>query len=138
MQNELLTLLDFDLMALTPQHVLNQLLANGVIVSCDQKQSEKDISERTLVKVKEYAQFLCDVVAEQYTIVGKYPPSKVAVACFYLARRCCHLRKYWSQDMEEYTTYSLDSLLDIIADMNSCHDIRVLVQFALNNFKESP
>ena len=56
MQAELLTLLDFDLMAVTPYHVLSLLFATGMIVSTDQKKAvEKDISERTLVKVREYA-----------------------------------------------------------------------------------
>ena len=55
-QAELLTLLDFDLMAVTPYHVLSLLFATGMIVSTDQKKAvEKDISERTLVKVREYA-----------------------------------------------------------------------------------
>ena len=82
-------MLDFDFMALTPYHVLTQFFASGLIVSCDLKLSDKDISERTLVKVREYAQFFCDVATEHYQIVVKYAPSKVALGCFYLARRCC-------------------------------------------------
>lgn len=50
-----MTLLDFDLMALTPYHFLQQLFATGLVLSNDSKQiSEKEITERTLVKVHEY------------------------------------------------------------------------------------
>ena len=75
-------------------------------MSCDGKLSEKDISERTLVKVREYSQFYCDLVAEHYTIIVKYSPSKVAVACFYLARKSCQIKSTWTTDLEQYTGYS--------------------------------
>jgi hypothetical protein len=91
-QNELLMILDFDLMALTPYHVLNQLFASGVILTCDNKQSGKELSERTFKKVREYAFFFCEVVNEEYSIIQRYLPSKVAAACLYLARKCCRLR----------------------------------------------
>lgn len=67
-QSELLSLLDFDLMALTPQHFLSQLFATGLIASIDAKASRKDVSERTLVKVREYAQVFCDLAAEHYEL----------------------------------------------------------------------
>ena len=35
MESELLTLLNFDLMALTPHHFLTQLFASGIVFSCD-------------------------------------------------------------------------------------------------------
>ena len=76
-------------MALTPYHFLTQLFATGMIISIDQKQTSKDISERTLVKVREYAQFFCDLLTEHYDIMMKYESSKVAVACLYMARQCC-------------------------------------------------
>ena len=99
--------------------------------------SDKDITERTLVKVREYTQFLCEVVAEHYTIMCKYPPSKVANACFYLARRCCNLRSVWSFDLEEYSGYSETALRDILSDINeSCHDIKALIDYARNNCRE--
>lgn len=99
-QAELLTLLDFDLMALTPFHFVQQLFATGLILSNDSKQkSEKDITERTLVKVREYTQFLCDAVQEHYNIVCKYPPSKIANVCFYFARKCCNLHNMWGDDL---------------------------------------
>lgn len=89
-QNELITMLDFDLMVLTPWHFIEQMFATGVIVSRDQKiQIEKDISEKTMVKVRAYASFLCDIITEQYDIVAKYAPSKIAHACLYYARKCC-------------------------------------------------
>ncbi len=99
--------------------------------------SDKDISERTLVKVREYSQFFCDLVAEHYTITCKYPPSKVACACFYIARKCCNLRNVWSFDLEEYTTYSESSLRDIISDMtDKCYEIRSLIEFIRNNCRD--
>jgi hypothetical protein len=36
-EQELLTILDFDFMALTPIHFLNQLLASGLLLSSDSK-----------------------------------------------------------------------------------------------------
>ena len=59
--------------------------------SSDLKASGKDLSERTLIKLREYANLLCDSASEHYDIVMKYSPSKVAVACVFLARKCCNL-----------------------------------------------
>lgn len=122
-------------MALTPYHFLTQLFATGMIISIDQKQTSKDISERTLVKVREYAQFFCDLLTEHYDIMMKYESSKVAVACLYLARQCCQLKKVWTIDLEEYTTYSESSLSDILGALSKNHDIMELVNFSLNNFR---
>ena len=69
MESELLLLLDFDLMALTPLHFLKALNASGFLLSNDCKLTGKDVSEKTLFKVKEYAFFFCDSVAEHYSIV---------------------------------------------------------------------
>lgn len=38
-ESELLTILDFDLMALTPLHFLNQLNASGILLSSDAKET---------------------------------------------------------------------------------------------------
>ena len=65
-------ILDFDFMALTPYHILTQLFASGVVISCDSKTSGKDLTERTLLKVKEYAFFFCGAVTEHYNIIQKY------------------------------------------------------------------
>lgn len=78
------------------------------------RMSEKDITERTIVKVREYTQFFCEVVVENYKITCKYPPSKVANACFYFARKCCNLKNFWGKDLEEYTGYTAIVLKDII------------------------
>ena len=139
-QNELLTLLDFDLMALTPYHVISQLFATGLILSNDSKRlSDKDITERTLVKVREYTQFFCDIAAEHYSISCKYPPSKVGNACFYLARKCCNLRAVWSFDLEEYTGYTEADMRDIVKDMTErCAEIKGLIEYARNNCREGP
>ena len=61
-EQELLTLLDFDFMALTPLHFLKQLYASGLLLSTDAKATQRDISEKTLVKCKKYAFFLCDSI----------------------------------------------------------------------------
>lgn len=122
-------------MVITPQHVLEQLFATGLIISSDQKNTNKDISERTLVKVREYAQFFCDLAVENYHIVAKYIPSKVALGCIYLARKCCQVKKLWGIDLEEYTGYSEDSLIDIVSDMLSCCEIKTLMDYAINNFR---
>lgn len=123
-QAELLTMLDFDLMALTPYHFIAQLFATGLIMSNDSKNiSDKDITERTLVKIREYTQFFCDIATEHYQILCKYPPSKVANGCFYIARKLCNLRNVWNYDLEEYTGYSEGSLRDILTDLNNCQDI---------------
>jgi hypothetical protein len=101
--------------------------------------SDKDITERTLVKVREYTSFFCDIIAEHYNIICKYPPSKVANACFYLARQCCHLRTVWSFDLEEYTGYSEGNLSEILRDIRyHCRDIIELIDYANNNFREGP
>jgi hypothetical protein len=91
------------------------------------------------VKVREYTQFFCDVLAEHYNIICKYPPSKVANACFYLARKCCNLRNIWSFDLEEYTGYTECNLAEIIKDITQkCYDIRQLVEYARNNCRDGP
>lgn len=71
-ESELLLMLDFDLMALTPLHFLKSLHATGFLLSSDQKISGKDISEKTLFKVKEYSFTFCDAVNEYYDIAHKY------------------------------------------------------------------
>lgn len=116
------------------------MFATGLILSNDSKRiSDKDITERTLVKVKEYTQFFCDMMAEHYNIICKYPPTKVANSCFYLARKCCHLRNVWTHDLEEYTGYSEGNLKDILQDItNGCYDIRSLIEYAGNNCREGP
>lgn len=76
-------ILDFDLMALTPHTVLSQLFASGVIFSNDHKSSGKDLSERTLRKVREYAFFFCEAICESYDVLHQNVPSKVAAACLY-------------------------------------------------------
>jgi len=104
-ESELLMILDFDLMALTPQHFLSQLFLSGVVFSSDNKTSGKELTEKTLIKLREYSQFFCDAAVEYYDIIMRYPPSKVAAACVYLARKCCRLEKVWDINQEEYTTY---------------------------------
>ncbi len=112
-----MSILDFDLMVLTPYHFLSQLFATGVIISSDQKDCDKDISERTLVKVRAYAQYFCDLLTENYHIMAKYNPSKVAASCLYIARKCCQLKNLWAIDIEDYTAYSLDEIADIIYEL---------------------
>ena len=76
--------------------------------------TEKDITERTIVKVREYTQFLCETAVENYKITCKYSPSMVANASFYFARKCCNLKNIWGRDLEEYTGYTQQGLIDII------------------------
>lgn len=71
--------------------------------SCDIKATGKDLSERTLIKLREYANMLCDAATEHYDIIMKYSASKVASSCVYLARKCCKLSNEWDINLEEYT-----------------------------------
>lgn len=59
-QNELLMLLDFDLMAITSYNILTHLFASGIVFSQDRKGSGKEFTERTFKKLKEYAFFFCN------------------------------------------------------------------------------
>ncbi len=77
--------------------------------------AEKNITEQTLRKLKEYAYFFCNAATEYYEIIHKYQPSKVAVACVYLARQCCKLSSAWDVNLEEFSTYKESSLKDILA-----------------------
>ena len=86
--------------------------------------------------MREYCQYFCDVITEHYHIVAKYSPSKVAMACFYMARKCCQLRTVWGEDLTEYTTYTVHSLSDILQEFEETKELRALVTYALNNFKE--
>ena len=79
------------------------MFLSGVIFSCDIKATGKDLSERTLIKLREYANMLCDAATEHYDIIMKYSASKVASACVYLARKCCKLSNEWDINLEEYT-----------------------------------
>ena len=94
-------------MCLTPRHFLNQLFLSGVIFSSDLKASGKDLSEKTMIKLREYTNMLCDASTEYYDIIMRYQPSKVAAACVYLARKCCKLDKEWDINLEEYTNIKL-------------------------------
>ena len=89
MAQELIQLLDFELMIITPMHIIQQLFATGLIFTTDYKSSGKDVSEKTLVKIKEYALQFCEAVQDHYTIVQKFQSSKVAAVCIYQARKCC-------------------------------------------------
>ena len=95
--------LNFDLMSLTPKHFLNQLFLSGVVFSCDIKASGKELSEYTLIKLREYTNMFCDSVNEHYEIIMKFNASKVAAACVYFARQCCKLSNVWDINLEEYT-----------------------------------
>jgi hypothetical protein len=86
--------------------------------------------------VRVYAQFLCDLAAEHYTITARYSPSKVAVACFYLSRACCKLKRTWTVDLEDYTGYKEAELGDILADMEENIEIKELMRYAVNGFKD--
>jgi hypothetical protein len=44
-ESELLMILDFDLMALTPYHFLTQLIASGLLFSTDNKASGKNLTD---------------------------------------------------------------------------------------------
>jgi len=50
-------ILDFDLMSITPYHVLTQLFASGVLVNP---------KEGNLEKLEKVAYFLCDSACEDY------------------------------------------------------------------------
>lgn len=115
-------------MALTPYHFVQQLFATGLIFSNDSKQNAmtdngRDITERTLVKIREYTQFFCEVACEHYPLVSKFAPSKLANVCFYFARKCCNLRTVWAEDMQEYTGYTLASMQDAIRDFQNCPEL---------------
>lgn len=105
-ESELVMILDFDFMSLTPYSVLTQLFASGIVFSSDNKSNGKSISERTLLKLKEYAYFFCDNATEHYSLSQKYLPSKVAAACVYLARKCANLDTVWDINLAEYTNYT--------------------------------
>lgn len=133
-EQELLLILDFDLMALTPLHFLRQLVASGLLMSSDSKGSGKDISEKTLVKIKEYAYFFCEAANEHYKIIQQFQPSKVAAACIYIARQCCQLSDVWSINLEEYTGYTALSLKDVVGQFS--RDLGKLITYVINNFRE--
>jgi hypothetical protein len=65
------------------------------VFSSDIKASNKDLTERTLIKLRQYAFFLCDATTEFYEIIMKFHPSKVAAACAYFARKLCKLDMVW-------------------------------------------
>lgn len=67
-EGELVMILDFDFMSLTPYNLLTQLFASGIVFSCDNKSNGKELSERTLLKLKQYAHFFCDNTTEYYDI----------------------------------------------------------------------
>jgi hypothetical protein len=109
-EQELLHLLDFDFMALTPIHFIKLLHATGLLLSSDQKHAGFDVSEKTLFKVKEYTLHFCNAVQEHYEIIMKFPPSMVAAICLYMARKCCHLEQVWDKNIEEYVGYKISEL----------------------------
>ena len=71
-QNELIMLLDFDLMAITPLYILSHLFASGVVFNQDMKSSGKEFTERTFKKLREYAFFFCSAANEEYNIIQLY------------------------------------------------------------------
>jgi hypothetical protein len=133
-EGELLMILDFDLMCLTPYTILNQLFASGIVWSSDNKSNGKDITERTLLKLKEYSYFFCDCAAEYYVLSQKFLPSQVATACVYLARKCCNLDNVWDLNLQEYTTYNECQLADVIKAFYS--EMGELIQYSRCKFKD--
>jgi hypothetical protein len=98
-EGELLMILDFDLFSITPCHILKQLFASGVAISTDSKDSGKELTERSLKKLKEFAEFFCEQATESYILSHKYLPSMVAAACVYLSRKCVRLEKTWDLNL---------------------------------------
>jgi len=113
-ENELLLLLDFDLMVLTPLHFLNQLHASGLVISSDSKNTGRDISEKTLFKVKEYAYHFCEAALESYDLCMRFPPSKVAAVCLFMARKACSLAEPWDASLEEMVGFKKIELRAVI------------------------
>ncbi len=64
-ESELLTILEFDLMQPTVYICLKALLACGVVYDSDKKKGKSKISEKSLVKVREYAYFFGNTVVER-------------------------------------------------------------------------
>ena len=57
-------------MSITPMHIiLHGLLPNGLLFSSDLKSNGKDVSERTLTKLRLYTLFFCDIVCESYQLM---------------------------------------------------------------------
>lgn len=84
-------MLDFDLMLLTPYQFLKQMQASGLVVSTDSKSYGKDISEKTLMKVKTYAFHFCEAALDSYDLCMRFPPSKVAAVCLMMARKAAQI-----------------------------------------------
>lgn len=133
-EGELVMILDFDLMSLTPYNVLTSLFASGTVFSSDIKSNGKDITESTLIKLREYAYFFCDQAAESYEISNKYLPSKVAAACIYLARKCTRVDNMWDINLEEYTTYKECQLADIIRQFYA--EMAEVIEYIMCKFKD--
>ncbi len=74
-------------MLLTPLGFLQQMMASGVVLSSDSKRYGKDISEKTLMKVKTYAMQFCEAALESYELCMRFPASKVAAVCLLMARK---------------------------------------------------
>ncbi|CDW87491.1 cyclin-j-like protein [Stylonychia lemnae] len=131
---ELLVLLDFDFMALTPIHFLKHLHATGLLISSDQKLTGIEITEKTLFKVKEYAFQFCEAACEHYELIMKFQPSMVAAVCLYMARKCCQLESTWNSSMEDYVGYKLSEMQSCIKQFEK--ELGVLVQYVIDNFRE--
>eukprot|EP00347_Sterkiella_histriomuscorum_P011250 403373169 len=134
-EQELLVLLDFDFMALTPLQFLKQLHATGLLLSSDQKcNPSHDISEKTLFKVYQYALHFCYAVQEHYTIIQQFKPSLVAAGCLYIARKCCQLEEIWEQNMIEYVGYTKQKLQAVVRQLEK--ELGGLSQYIIDNFRE--
>lgn len=148
-ESELLLLLDFDLMALTPLHFLNAIHASGFLTSNDCKATGQDVSEKTLFKVKEYAYFFCDEITEHYNLIQQFKPSLLASVCVYFARKCCQLTTIWDKTLSDFIGYTLSDMAPVIVEFeksnyqygntnNNAKEERLasLVQYAIDNCRE--
>jgi len=103
MEPEILKLLNFQFHLRTPYHFLYTLLATGVVFKDDQKANPMSaVTQITAKKVEHYAWYVHGHALYYQEIVASYPPSKVAVACLYIARQACRL-KPWTPTLEELT-----------------------------------
>ena len=84
--------LRWDLLLLTPLHIVQAMLGMGVVFSDDLPTQP---SSRMLKSVRKYAEFFCDFAVQQHEML-RYRPSIIALACVLCSRESNCIAPVWN------------------------------------------
>eukprot|EP00013_Stygamoeba_regulata_P029431 CAMPEP_0177666166 /NCGR_PEP_ID=MMETSP0447-20121125/21439_1 /TAXON_ID=0 /ORGANISM="Stygamoeba regulata, Strain BSH-02190019" /LENGTH=496 /DNA_ID=CAMNT_0019172301 /DNA_START=123 /DNA_END=1613 /DNA_ORIENTATION=+ len=120
MESVMLTTLDWDVQLQTTQHFVEFYAQGYGFVEGDRLRRKRDFSADGAaalhILVVNRASFFSSLALRIQDYL-KYPPSLVAAACVAVARRSASVEPVWSQDLEQWSGYSVDELAECVASV---------------------